>query len=600
MTDTTTASAQAVEENAAAAAETVAADADSPEALPGFDELGLSDNVLAAVADLGYETPSPVQARAIPEVLAGRDVLAAAQTGTGKTAAFLLPALSRLPHAGKGRGPLMLALTPTRELAQQIEEVCETVAKRTGHRSVTVVGGVGYEPQKRALRRGCDVLVATPGRLQDLIDQGEAHLGEVQTLVLDEADRMLDMGFLPAMRKIVAETPETRQTLLFSATLDEGQIDGIRDLVREPAIVEIAHKGTVAETIDQYVLPVSLEAKNALLAKVLKAEGPSHVIVFTRTKHRADACCKRLSRAGISCAPIHGNRNQNQRERALRAFREGRTDVLVATDVLARGIDVSDVRYVVNFDVPEDSEDYIHRIGRTGRAGETGWSLTFVTTDDYPDLRDCERLMGKVVPTYERASEFDLGTEPPALDPNRTAEKGEGGSRKKRRRNRKGSTAQQGEKRDRTRGGAGSRDGGKQAGKATQGRRRKPGQPRREKQRSEAILTDAELHEIERKERQGGRKHTDQSARIGGRDGSRDAKCAGNQQSDGRARGSRKQQGTSPRDYGERHGSRKGEAREQRPDRGHARDRAGRGSGKPTSTSRRRPGDRRGRARGIY
>lgn len=417
MTDTTTASAQAVEENAAAAAETVAADADSPEALPGFDELGLSDNVLAAVADLGYEAPSPVQARAIPEVLAGRDVLAAAQTGTGKTAAFLLPTLSRLPHAGKGRGPLMLALTPTRELAQQIEEVCETVAKRTGHRSVTVVGGVGYEPQKRALRRGCDVLVATPGRLQDLIDQGEAHLGEVQTLVLDEADRMLDMGFLPAMRKIVAETPETRQTLLFSATLDEGQIDGIRDLVHEPAIVEIAHKGTVAETIDQYVLPVSLEAKNALLAKVLKAEGPSHVIVFTRTKHRADACCKRLSRAGISCAPIHGNRNQNQRERALRAFREGRTDVLVATDVLARGIDVSDVRYVVNFDVPEDSEDYIHRIGRTGRAGETGWSLTFVTTDDYPDLRDCERLMGKIVPTYERASEFDLGTEPPHSTP---------------------------------------------------------------------------------------------------------------------------------------------------------------------------------------
>lgn len=600
MTDTTTASAQAVEENAAAAAETVAADADSPETLPGFDELGLSDDALVGVADLGYETPSPVQARAIPEVLAGRDVLAAAQTGTGKTAAFLLPTLSRLPHAGKGHGPLMLVLTPTRELAQQIEEVCETVAKRTGHRSVTVVGGVGYEPQKRALRRGCDVLVATPGRLQDLIDQGEAHLGEVQTLVLDEADRMLDMGFLPAMRKIVAETPETRQTLLFSATLDEGQIGGIRDLVREPAIVEIAHKGTVAETIDQYVLPVSLEAKNALLAKVLKAEGPSHVIVFTRTKHRADACCKRLSRTGISCAPIHGNRNQNQRERALRAFREGRTDVLVATDVLARGIDVSDVRYVVNFDVPEDSEDYIHRIGRTGRAGETGWSLTFVTADDYPDLRDCERLMGKVVPTYERASEFDLGTEPPALDPNRTAEKDEGGSRKKRRRNRRGSTAQQGEKRDRTRGGAGSRDGGKQAGKATQGRRRKPGQPRREKQQSEAILTDAELHEIERKERQGGRKHTDRSARNGRRDGSRDAKRTGNQQSDGRARGSRKQQGTSPRDYGERRGGRKGEAREQRPERGHARDRGGRGSGKPGSTSRRRPGDRQGRAHGIY
>ena len=393
----------------------------------GFSELGLSEKVLQAVADLGYESPTPVQRQAIPAVLAGRDLLAAAQTGTGKTAAFLLPAMSTLGHHGRGkgkyvrRGPGMLVVTPTRELAQQIEDVCRTIEARTGHDSVTVVGGVGYEPQKRALERGCDVLVATPGRLVDLIEQGCCDLSGVQTLVLDEADRMLDMGFLPSMRKIVGQTPSGRQTLLFSATLDEKAIGNIRDLVEDPAVVEIAHKGTVAETIDQFALPVSLEAKNGLLAKVLRREGPEHVIVFCRTKHRADSCCRRLRRAKISCAPIHGNRNQNQRERALAAFRRGECDVLVATDVLARGIDVSDVRYVINFDVPADPEDYIHRIGRTGRAGETGWALTFVTVDDVDDLMAIERLMGKVVPTFERTGDLDLGEEPPALDPDRDA-----------------------------------------------------------------------------------------------------------------------------------------------------------------------------------
>ena len=393
----------------------------------GFSELGLSEKVLQAVADLGYESPTPVQRQAIPEVLAGRDLLAAAQTGTGKTAAFLLPAMSTLGHHGRGkgkyvrRGPGMLVVTPTRELAQQIEDVCRTIEARTGHDSVTVVGGVGYEPQKRALERGCDVLVATPGRLVDLIEQGCCDLSGVRTLVLDEADRMLDMGFLPSMRKIVGQTPSDRQTLLFSATLDEKAIGNIRDLVEDPAVVEIAHRGTVAETIDQFALPVSLEAKNGLLAKVLRREGPEHVIVFCRTKHRADSCCRRLRRAKISCAPIHGNRNQNQRERALAAFRRGECDVLVATDVLARGIDVSDVRYVNNFDVPADPEDYIHRIGRTGRAGETGWALTFVTVDDVDDLMAIERLMGKVVPTFERTDDLDLGEEPPALDPDRDA-----------------------------------------------------------------------------------------------------------------------------------------------------------------------------------
>ena len=408
---------------------------------PTFSDLGLSRAVLDAVGDMGYENPTPVQAAAIPQALAGRDVLAAAQTGTGKTAAFLLPAMDRLGHVPRSRargrvaaqGPLMLVVTPTRELAQQIEDVCRAIAKRTGHRSVTVVGGVGYNPQKDALKRGCDILIATPGRLQDLIDQGACSLDQVRVLVLDEADRMLDMGFLPAVRKIVGYTRDDRQTLLFSATLDESQIGSIRDLVRDPARVEIAPATSTADTVDQYVLPVSLEAKNALLAQVLKREGAKRVIVFCRTKHRADACSRRLARAGLTCAAIHGDRSQNQRERALRAFRAGECDVLVATDVLARGIDISDVRYVVNFDVPEEPVDYIHRIGRTGRAGEEGWSLTFVTVDDVAEFYDIEALMGKTVELFDTEG-LDLGAEPPVVDPDRVPAKAPAGKKEKKRR----------------------------------------------------------------------------------------------------------------------------------------------------------------------
>ncbi|SDC29959.1 DEAD/DEAH box helicase [Parafannyhessea umbonata] len=384
-----------------------------------FDQLGLSREVLDAVAEMGHTQPTPVQAQAIPLVLAGRDVLAAAQTGTGKTEAFLLPTLSRLGHAGAGKGPLMLVITPTRELAQQIDDVARTICAHTGHRTVTLVGGVAYEPQYQALARGCDVLVATPGRLQDLLDSGHASLDRVDVLVLDEADRMLDMGFLPAVKKIVARTPSERQTLLFSATLDDDAVASTRSLVRDPAHVKIARKGTPAQTIEQFSLGVSPEAKHAVLAEVLRREGAERVIVFTRGKHRADAICRKLRKAGFACAPIHGNRTQRQRENALRSFREGAVDVLVATDVLARGIDIPDVRYVVNFDVPGDAEDYIHRIGRTGRAGESGWALTFVTEDDYLELRDAEALMGKVVPDYPRAGGIDLGAEPLRLDPAR-------------------------------------------------------------------------------------------------------------------------------------------------------------------------------------
>ena len=421
----------------ASAAETVES---ATENLPAFDELGLSDEMLRAIENLGYTAPTPVQAGSIPVVLEGRDLLAAAQTGTGKTAAFLLPAMNNLEHIappkpvrerggrnrrrgakkpeGNGRGPVMLVITPTRELAQQIDEVASKIADVTGHVAVTVVGGVSYKPQTAALKYGCDILVATPGRLVDLIEQGACHLDEVKVLVLDEADRMLDMGFLPAVRRIVRETPAERQTLLFSATLDEEAVGEITDLVSDPARVEIAPATSTADTVDQFVFPVSIEAKNNLLPEFLKKEGPERTIVFMRTKHRADSCCRRLERKGIKAAAIHGNRSQAQRERALSAFRDGTVDVLVATDVLARGIDISDVRYVVNFDVPAEPTDYIHRIGRTGRAGELGWAITFVTEQDVDEFYEIEKLMDKTADIYD-AGDLHVGPNPPAVDPER-------------------------------------------------------------------------------------------------------------------------------------------------------------------------------------
>ena len=546
-----------------------------------FSDLGLSEAVLKAVETLGYEQPTPVQAQAIPYVLEGRDLLAAAQTGTGKTAAFLLPTMSRLGHSERHRGPKMLIVTPTRELAQQIADVCATIEGRTHHRSYTVVGGVGYEPQKAALRRGLDILVATPGRLVDLIEQGEAHLDDVEVLVLDEADRMLDMGFLPAMRKIVGQTPSSRQTLLFSATLDEDAIGGIRDLVTDPAIVEIAHKGSVAETIDQFTLPVSLEAKNALLPEVLKHEGPKRVIVFCRTKHRADAACRRLRRANISCAPIHGDRSQNQRERALRAFRDGSCDVLVATDVLARGIDVSDVRYVVNFDVPVDAEDYIHRIGRTGRAGEAGWALTFVTENDCDELYAAEKLMGKAVPPFEPSYELELGDKPVELDPNRNPEDWRPlgkKARKKREEARKAATAAarkralakpRAEKSEKLAEHEKPAKGeAKKAGKATKAASKKPQRP------GSAKLTRREVAELEL-ETEGERRQRNRGGRRSGQ---------GRRNNGGQGRDARQQQGGR---------SAQQDRREQPANR---RQRPGGGKG----GQHRRVGDRAGRQRGIY
>ena len=387
-----------------------------------FDDLGLSEKVLAAVEDMGYTEPTPVQQQAIPHVLDGKDVCAAAQTGTGKTAAFTLPVMDRLGRAQKKQGPLCLIVTPTRELAQQIEKVAEAVAAHTNHRVLTVVGGVGYDPQLKALKAGVDILVATPGRLIDLCDRDAVRLKNVETLVVDEADRMLDMGFWPSMRKIISMLPHDRQTLLFSATLDQNVMSQVGSILHEPEYVEIARKGTTAETIDQFIMPVDAMQKPELLYAVLEEKGASRVLIFTRTKSRADATAKRLRRKGYKAAAIHADRTQAQRTRALEDFRNDRIDVLVATDVLARGIDIPEIDHVINYDVPRNPEDYVHRIGRTGRAGETGYSLTFVAPDEITPLRDIEYMLKKIIDVYD-LPDFEYSDTRIVPSPDRPAEK---------------------------------------------------------------------------------------------------------------------------------------------------------------------------------
>ena len=367
--------------------------------MASFDDLGLSPKALAAVASLGYEEPTPVQERAIPLVLEGHDIIAAAKTGTGKTAAFSLPSMDKLGHAKGERGPLMLVVTPTRELAAQIAEVCEAVAKSTHHRVLSVVGGVSYNPQISALKRGTDVLIATPGRLIDLMEQKAAHLDRLEVL-------MLDMGFLPSVKKIVAATPKTRQTLLFSATIDRS-IEGVAGtFLHDPEVVEIAHKGETADTVDQCIVRVPQVLKADLLRATIAAWGHERVIVFARTRSRADATCRRLKRAGYSVEAIHSSRTQNQRRRALENFAAGTTDILVATDVLARGIDVDEVNYVVNYDLPTQAEDYVHRIGRTGRAGAKGRAISFVTPETQEALADIEKFTKREIPEV-RIEGFD-------------------------------------------------------------------------------------------------------------------------------------------------------------------------------------------------
>jgi len=348
-----------------------------------------------------YTTPTPIQAQAIPHLLAGRDLLGCAQTGTGKTAAFALPILNRLALSRRApvpRKPRVLILAPTRELAQQIDESFTTYGRGLKFRQVVVVGGVSQLPQTRILNRGVDILVATPGRLMDLMGQGAVRLDGLETFVLDEADRMLDMGFLPAIEKIVAALPANRQSLFFSATMPAALAPLVGKLLRDPIRIAVAPQATTAERIEQHVLFVSREDKKALLQNILSDNTVRRAIVFARTKHGADKLARWLDAAGISTDSIHGDKSQAARQRALYGFRDGRTRVLVATDIAARGIDIDDISHVINFDLPVEPENYVHRIGRTARAGAEGIALTFCDADDRGALRGIERMIQQQIP----------------------------------------------------------------------------------------------------------------------------------------------------------------------------------------------------------
>lgn len=386
-----------------------------------FAELGLNEQILAGVDALGFTEPTPVQAQAIPVVLTGRDIVASAQTGTGKTAAFALPAL-QLVAGTRGKGPHALVVTPTRELAAQIESVVSVVCKETGQRAVIVMGGTKFDRQIKELERGCDLLVATPGRLIDLMEHKHVSLSQVRVLVLDEADRMLDMGFWPSVRRIMHALPKEHQTLLFSATIPPSIKSTIDVLLTDPATVEISRVGETADTVEEHLCPITQGQKTELLRALLETGGaagerPERVLVFCRTKHRVDDVSKTLKAAGVKVDVMHADRPQAARARALEKFRDGKVQVLVATDVMSRGIDVSGIDAVVNFDVPMDPEDYVHRIGRTGRAGATGHAYTFVAPDEISPLREIEYFTKKLVPVWDLPGfTYDAGRIVPQAD----------------------------------------------------------------------------------------------------------------------------------------------------------------------------------------
>jgi ATP-dependent RNA helicase RhlE len=360
-----------------------------------FASLGLGSKLTQALREKGYVEPTPIQAKAIPIILSGRDVIGVAQTGTGKTAAFVLPLLERLSTAASTRTMRVLVIAPTRELVAQIEENVRAYGRHLGLQYATIFGGVGEGPQIQALRRGVDIVVATPGRLIDLMQQRHVDFSALQVLVLDEADRMLDMGFLPAIRTIVAATPRSRQTLLFSATMSK-EIEGVaKDVLRSPALVEIGARSTPAEAVTQYVVEVSPAGKVPALIHLLKDAALESVLVFSRTKHGADRIARKLAAAGVTTATLHSNRTQGQRLAALKRFRSGDVRVLIATDIAARGIDVDGISHVINFDFPPQPEDYVHRIGRTGRAQAIGDAISFVTHEDADSLRKLERFLGR-------------------------------------------------------------------------------------------------------------------------------------------------------------------------------------------------------------
>ena len=377
-----------------------------------FESLGLKPELLRAVADQGYTEPTPIQAQAIPVVLAGKDLLGAAQTGTGKTAGFTLPLLQILSaRANASHSPARhpvraLIVTPTRELAAQVEESVRTYGKYIPVKSITIYGGVGMQPQIDALRKGVDILVATPGRLLDHVQQKTVDLRQVEILVLDEADRMLDMGFIHDIRRILALLPEKRQNLLFSATFPEEIRKLAATFMQSPVTVEVARRNTPAELVSQVAHPVDAGRKRELLAHLVKSNDWKQVLVFCKTKHGANRLAQQLTREGVQADAIHGNKSQNARERALGEFKEGKVRVLVATDIAARGLDIEALPHVVNFDLPHVAEDYVHRIGRTGRAGAEGEAVSLVSAEDRPLLAAIEKLMNRkvesrVIPGFE-------------------------------------------------------------------------------------------------------------------------------------------------------------------------------------------------------
>jgi ATP-dependent RNA helicase RhlE len=417
-------------------------DPESSSSLPrasAFATFGLRGPVLRAVAAEGYTRPTPIQAQAIPHVMRGRDLLGCAQTGTGKTAAFALPLLHRMsdPGQSKRRGPRVLVLAPTRELAVQIADSFRAYGKFLPLDYGVVLGGVSQGAQVAALRRGVDVLVATPGRLLDLMSQGCVPLGDVATLVLDEADRMLDMGFIDPIRRIIAKLPAQRQNLLFSATMPAAIASLAGQILRDPAKVSVAPAATTVDTVSQSVYFVRQSDKRSLLREVLRDPALTRAIVFTRTKAGANRVTRDLNAAGVSADAIHGNKSQNARQNALAAFRNGKVRVLVATDIAARGIDVDGISHVINFELPNEPESYVHRIGRTARAGASGVALSFCDAAERTYLRDIERLTRKtlsVVANHQFVSGSDVPTPLPTHQGRGGQRRGgDGGSRRWRR-----------------------------------------------------------------------------------------------------------------------------------------------------------------------
>jgi ATP-dependent RNA helicase RhlE len=372
-----------------------------------FASLGLSQPVLAAIADAGYSEPTPIQAQAIPLIVQGRDVMGLAQTGTGKTAAFTLPIVDRLIDGP--RRTRVLVLTPTRELCIQVEESVRKYAKHAPLGVAPVYGGVPLEPQQKKLRAGVDIVVATPGRLIDHLERQNVVFDDLEVLVLDEADRMLDMGFAPQINRIVSELPKYRQTLLFSATMPPEVEALARKYLRKPVVVQVGRRSGVANTVTHAVYPVPGPKKPALLASLLDKEDMDAVLVFVRTKHGADKVVRHLDEAGISAVAMHADKTQPQRVRALEDFKSGKVRVLVATDIAQRGLDISGITHVINYDVPQQAEDYVHRIGRTGRAAKEGDAFTFMAPDEIAMVRTIERVIGQEIPRISVPG-FDFGS----------------------------------------------------------------------------------------------------------------------------------------------------------------------------------------------